>query len=76
MDFKYKQSSQHWCMALYAGCALGANAYWSMAFHVYTPLPFRPGRGFGDLFRTHFFANAGNCNNVKFCKLWSDKCAY
>jgi len=54
---------------LHVGCSLGANAYWSAAFHVYTPLPFRPGRGFGDLFRTHFFVNAGSLNNVKFGKL-------
>ena len=46
------------------GCALGANAYWSAAFHLYTPLPFRPGRGFGDLFRTHLFVNAGNLSNI------------
>jgi len=42
--------------------------YWSTAFHVYTQLPFRPGRGFGELFRTHFFINAGNLSNVNFCK--------
>jgi len=64
------------CMLLCVGCALGANAYWSTAFHIYTPLPFRPGRGFGDLFRTHFFVNAGNLNTVKFGKLWSDMVDY
>jgi len=64
------------CMVLCVGCALGANAYWSTAFHIYTPLPFRPGRGFGDLFRTHFFVNAGNLNTVKFGKLRSDMVDY
>ncbi|XP_066144222.1 sorting and assembly machinery component 50 homolog B [Euwallacea fornicatus] len=43
------------------GDALGSNAYWATGLHLFTPLPFRPGRGgFGDLFRTHFFVNAGN----------------
>lgn len=29
--------------------------------HLFTPLPFRPGKGgFGELFRTHLFVNAGN----------------
>jgi len=54
---------------VYLGCALGANAYWSTAVHVYTPLPFRPGRGFGDLFRTHFFVNAGNLSSVNLSKI-------
>jgi outer membrane protein insertion porin family len=32
--------------------------------HLYTPLPFRPGKGgFGELFRTHFFINGGNLSN-------------
>lgn len=43
------------------GDALGAMAYWSAGMHLFTPLPFRPGRGgFGELFRTHFFVNTGN----------------
>lgn len=43
------------------GDALGSNAYWAAGVHLFTPLPFRPGRGgFGELFRTHFFINAGN----------------
>uniref|UniRef100_A0A8C7MHB9 Sorting and assembly machinery component 50 homolog, like n=1 Tax=Oncorhynchus kisutch TaxID=8019 RepID=A0A8C7MHB9_ONCKI len=43
------------------GDYLGGEAYWAGGLHLYTPLPFRPGRaGFGDLFRTHFFLNAGN----------------
>lgn len=38
--------------------------YWAGALHLYTPLPFRPGcGGFGELFRTHFFVNAGNIGN-------------
>lgn len=48
------------------GNALGADTYWLSAVHLYTPLPFRPGKGgFGELFRTHFFANAGNLANLK-----------
>ncbi|XP_074659888.1 sorting and assembly machinery component 50 homolog B-like isoform X2 [Tubulanus polymorphus] len=51
------------------GSALGAESYWLCGLHMYTPLPFRPGRGgFGDLFRTHFFVNAGNLTNVDFTK--------
>ncbi|XP_046364169.2 sorting and assembly machinery component 50 homolog [Haliotis rufescens] len=47
------------------GNALGADAYWLAALHMYTPLPFRPGKGgFGELFRTHFFINAGNIGNI------------
>lgn len=43
------------------GDALGSNSYWAAGLHLYTPLPFRPGKGgFGELFRTHFFVNAGN----------------
>nr|KAG5694159.1 hypothetical protein BaRGS_001486 [Batillaria attramentaria] len=50
--------------------ALGAEAYWLCAAHIYTPLPFRPGKGgFGDLFRTHFFINGGNLGNVNFNNL-------
>jgi len=46
---------------LLTDCALGADAYWCSALHLYTPLPFRPGKGsFGEYFRTHFFVNAGN----------------
>ena len=47
-----------------SGCALGANMYWFSGLHLYTPLPFRPGKGgFGDNFRMHFFMNAGNLAN-------------
>nr|XP_023668455.1 sorting and assembly machinery component 50 homolog [Paramormyrops kingsleyae] len=43
------------------GDYLGGEAFWASGAHLYTPLPFRPGRGgFGDLFRMHFFLNAGN----------------
>jgi outer membrane protein insertion porin family len=47
--------------------ALGANTFWNAGLHVYTPLPFRPGKGgFGDYFRTHCFLNAGNIGNFNF----------
>ncbi|NXK67222.1 SAM50 protein, partial [Sylvietta virens] len=50
-----------------AGDYLGGEAYWAGGVHLYTPLPFRPGRGgFGDLFRTHFFLNAGNLCNLNY----------
>ena len=46
--------------------SLGADAFWAAGCHLYTPLPFRPGRGgFGDLFRLHCFANAGNAQNME-----------
>ncbi|KAM4035653.1 sorting and assembly machinery component 50 homolog [Anomaloglossus baeobatrachus] len=49
------------------GDYLGGEAYWAGGIHLYTPLPFRPGRGgFGDLFRTHFFLNAGNLCNLNY----------
>ncbi|XP_072379227.1 sorting and assembly machinery component 50 homolog isoform X2 [Diabrotica undecimpunctata] len=51
------------------GDALGSKAYWAGGLHLFTPLPFRPGRGgFGELFRTHFFMNAGNIGNVEVLK--------
>lgn len=47
------------------GNALGADAYWLSGLHLYTPLPFRPGKGgFGELFRSHFFVTAGNLGNI------------
>ncbi|XP_058501736.1 sorting and assembly machinery component 50 homolog A isoform X1 [Solea solea] len=50
-----------------AGDYMGGEAYWAGGLHLYTPLPFRPGRGgFGDLFRTHFFLNAGNLCNLNY----------
>ncbi|RXN06897.1 sorting and assembly machinery component 50 -like protein [Labeo rohita] len=49
------------------GDYLGGEAYWAGGIHLYTPLPFRPGRGgFGELFRTHFFLNAGNLCNLNY----------
>ncbi|KAI1238875.1 Sorting and assembly machinery component 50, partial [Lamprotornis superbus] len=46
---------------------LGGEAFWAGGVHLYTPLPFRPGHGgFGDLFRTHFFLNAGNLCNLNY----------
>lgn len=49
------------------GDFLGGEAYWAGGLHLYTPLPFWPGRGgFGDLFRTHFFLNAGNLCNLNY----------
>lgn len=49
------------------GDYLGGEAYWAAGLHFYTPLPFRPGQGgFGDLFRTHFFLNAGNLCNLNY----------
>ena len=54
--------------------ALGAEAYWLAAAHIYSPLPFRPGKGrFGDLFKTHLFINAGNLGNLdfgEFCSIY------
>lgn len=51
------------------GDALGATSYWAAGLHLFTPLPFRPGRGgFGDLFRLHYFVNAGNIGNFKLGK--------
>ncbi|KAJ8956337.1 hypothetical protein NQ318_015075 [Aromia moschata] len=49
--------------------ALGSMSYWAAGLHLFTPLPFRPGRGgFGELFRTHFFVNAGNIGNFQSVK--------
>ncbi|XP_030845373.1 sorting and assembly machinery component 50 homolog B [Strongylocentrotus purpuratus] len=44
----------------------GGEAFWAGALHLYTPLPFiKAGRGgFGDVFRTHFFVNAGNLTTL------------
>ena len=55
---------QHFGMT---GDYLGGEAYCAGGLHLYTPLPFRPGKGgFGDLFRTHFFLNAGNLCNLNY----------
>ncbi|CAG9815218.1 unnamed protein product [Phaedon cochleariae] len=51
------------------GDALGARGYWAAGAHLFTPLPFRPGRGgFGDLFRTHGFVNVGNVGDFRIAK--------
>ncbi|XP_057318533.1 sorting and assembly machinery component 50 homolog [Microplitis mediator] len=51
------------------GNAMGGNTYWALALHLYTPLPFRPGKNsFGDLFRLHGFINGGNLGNISFQK--------
>ncbi|XP_038051993.1 sorting and assembly machinery component 50 homolog B-like isoform X2 [Patiria miniata] len=47
------------------GDAVGGEAYWAAGLHLFTPLPFMPGRGgLGDLIRTHVFVNAGNLCNL------------
>ncbi|XP_071831955.1 sorting and assembly machinery component 50 homolog [Apostichopus japonicus] len=52
-------------MVLFSGNFLGAESYWAAGVHLYSPLPFNPGKGrWGDLFRMHAFANAGNLCNV------------
>jgi len=49
------------------GSSMGAEGFWAAAVHLYTPLPFRPGRGgLGEIFRTHLFANTGNIGNFHF----------
>ena len=51
------------------GDSLGANSYWAAGLHLYTPLPFRPGRGgLGDRLRTHFFVNGGNIASLDLSK--------
>jgi len=46
------------------GSSLGGTMYWAGGLHLYTPLPFRPGKGgLGDLFRTHVFVTGGNIGN-------------
>ncbi|KAK3104087.1 hypothetical protein FSP39_024327 [Pinctada imbricata] len=43
------------------GNSLGGTAYWLAGAHLFSPLPFRLGKGgFGELFRSHAFVNAGN----------------
>ncbi|VVD04755.1 unnamed protein product [Leptidea sinapis] len=40
--------------------ATGGTIYWASGLHLYTPLPFHPGKGgLGELFRSHLFVNAG-----------------
>ena len=51
------------------GDSVGGEAYWATGLHLYTPLPFMPGRGgLGDLIRTHVFLNAGNLCNLNLGK--------
>lgn len=46
--------------------SLGGDLFWESGLHIFTPLPYRPNMGgFGELFRMHFFANAGNLTNAK-----------
>lgn len=45
--------------------SLGGELFWAGGLHLFTPLPFRPGAGgFGEYFRLHIFANAGNLGNL------------
>ncbi|TRY97719.1 hypothetical protein DNTS_006369 [Danionella cerebrum] len=49
------------------GDYLGGEAYWAGGLHLYTPLPFQSRKGgLADLFRTHFFLNAGNLCNLNY----------
>ena len=51
--------------------SLGADAYWAAGLHLYTPLPFRPGRGgLGDRIKTHLFLNSGNLISLNTSMLW------
>uniref|UniRef100_A0A0A9XMK2 Sorting and assembly machinery component 50 n=1 Tax=Lygus hesperus TaxID=30085 RepID=A0A0A9XMK2_LYGHE len=46
------------------GDFVGGSTYYAGSLHIYSPLPFKPGEGgFGDLFRTHLWINAGNCGD-------------
>ncbi|KAK7880681.1 hypothetical protein WMY93_032679 [Mugilogobius chulae] len=57
------------------GDYLGGEAYWAGGVHLFTPLPFtRRKGGFMDLFRTHFFLNAGNLCNLNYAvSVWSQE---
>ncbi|KAG5673774.1 hypothetical protein PVAND_003794 [Polypedilum vanderplanki] len=47
------------------GVPKGSKLYWATGLHLWTPLPFNQYFGsFGDLFRTHFFYNFGNCETL------------
>lgn len=51
--------------------SLGADTYWAAGLHLYTPLPFRPGRGgLGDRIKTHLFLNSGNLISLNTSMLW------
>lgn len=44
------------------------QAYRAAGLHLFTSLPFRPGRGgLGDILLTHFFVNSGIIDNFNFC---------
>lgn len=48
------------------GNALGGDMYCVGALHLYTSLPFKSSKeGFGNLFRSHLFVNAGSCGNMQ-----------
>lgn len=66
-DVFYQREKSSYYATVFPGDYLGGEAYWAGGLHLYTPLPFRPGKGgFGDLFRTHFFLNAGNLCNLNY----------
>lgn len=47
------------------GVPRGSKTYWATGLHLWMPLPFNRHFGtFGDLFRTHFFYNFGNCETL------------
>ncbi|XP_070490796.1 SAM50-like protein CG7639 [Chironomus tepperi] len=47
------------------GLPKGSRVYWATGLHLWAPLPFSRYFGdFGDLFRTHFFYNFGNCDTL------------
>lgn len=49
---------------------VGAKMYWATGFHLYTPLPFKPGEGgVGDLFKLHIFTNIGNIGEFDFSSI-------
>ena len=56
------------------GFAVGGEAYWASALHLFTPLPLLSKSGVFGLFRMHGFITAGNsirnCN--WFCRIMSD----
>ncbi|XP_034935710.1 sorting and assembly machinery component 50 homolog [Chelonus insularis] len=57
------------CGPRHDGNALGGNTFWALALHLYSPLPFRPGKNsFGELFRLHGFVNGGNLGNISLRK--------
>lgn len=54
--------------------SLGADSYWAAGLHLYTPLPFRPGRGgLGDNIKTHFFLNTGNLASLDTGLPWRNR---